>query len=441
MAFPSILPPEAAQVLNLNQQLQTYESLPAIQQKAIQTRSLQALFAWAHAHSPFWRERLDAVGWTRQAEPRETLGRLLPLTRADLQTHFDALSCAHAFAADSCFEAKTTGSTGQPVRALKHHASYNLRYHAFALRSTLWHQLNASKPLLRLGVRVEDGVAANWGMPEAWYFKTGPLILVRSLERDVTEMYTPIKQHRPSYLVANASVATALANYALQHDAHDRPRLAAILTTGETVNEQLRANCQAAFGAKLINRYSCEEIGWLALQCPKHDHLHVLNANIILEIVDANGQPCPPGQAGRVLVTALHSEAMPLIRYDIGDVAEWGEACDCGLQLPVIRRIWGREREFFRGPNGEPRYIALLSEDFLKIAPIRDMRLRYYNNPLLRYEIVCAAPLTSEQREALVTKIQRLLGFDCPVDIAEVPVINWGETDKRMSFAVMDQSW
>jgi len=441
MAFPFILLPEAARVLNLNQQLERYESLPAAQQDAIQTQSLQALFLWAHTHSVFWRDRLDAVGWTPEADTRQILARLPILKRADLQTHFDALVCAQAFPERTCVFAQTSGSTGQAVRVVKHEASYFLRYQAFALRCSLWHRLDVSKTLLKHGARVEDGIAPNWGPPEAWFFESGPLVLVRSIERDITDMYAPLKQHRPHYLSANASVAEALAKFALEHDAHDLPRMEAILLTGESVDEQLRTDCRAAFGAKIINRYSCEEIGWLALQCPKHEHLHVLSANILLEIVDADGKPCAPGQPGRVLITALHSEAMPLIRYDIGDVAEWGEACDCGIQLPVIRRIWGRQREFVRGPNGELRYIPLLAEDFLKIAPIRDMRLRVYNNPVLRFEIACNDALTSEQRVALVAEIHRSLGFECPVEIVEVPEINWGPTDKRLKFAVLDETW
>src|SRR5450830_985500 len=149
MAFPSILQPEVAQVLNLNQQLESYESLQPVQQDEIQTQSLQALFLWAHTHSAFWRDRLDAAGWAPEADTRQILGRLPILKRADVQTHFDALVCTHSFPANSCVLAQTTGSTGQPVRVVKHEASYGLLYHAFALRCTLWHRLDVSKAILR----------------------------------------------------------------------------------------------------------------------------------------------------------------------------------------------------------------------------------------------------------------------------------------------------
>lgn len=439
MNFPVILKADAAKLWHLNQQLHEFEHAPKVRQHAVQTRSLQNLLNWSHTHSAFWQERLKQLGWSNQNDPWATLRALAPLTRADLQEHTDKLSCAHALAADSCTWAQSTGSTGRPVRALKHAEPYSLRYLAYAWRSTLWHKIDVSKAIVKYSVRAQDSVVPNWGPPEAWFSQTGPAVIVRSMERNVSDMYAAIKQHYPAYLVANASVIEALTAHALKYDGQDLPRINAVLSTGEAVSSQMRADCQAAFGAKVINRYSCEEIGWLALQCPKHDHMHVLSANVILEIVDTNGQPCPIGQPGRVLVTALHSEAMPLIRYEIGDVAEWGEPCDCGINLPVIQRIWGREREFVRTPNGELRYVALLAEDFLEIAPIRDMRFRLYSNPLMRFEVVCDTELNAEQHKALVAKIHALLGFVCPVDIEQLMVINWGETDKRMAFAMVDE--
>lgn len=442
MTFPFILPAEAAQVWNLNQQLQGFERLPPDQQRDITERSLQALYHWAVEHSPFWRDQLQEAGGCAGADALDVLSRLPVLTRADVQAHGEAISCVQALPANSCSVAQSTGSTGRPVRVYKHNAPFRLRYLSFAWRCTQWHGLDVSRPILRHSVRVQDGMQPNWGPPEAWFAQTGPLILSRSIDRDVSEMYQPIVQHQPAYLVANASVAHALALHALEHHPHARPQLEAILSTGETVTDTLRTDCQRAFGARVINRYSCEEVGWLALQCPRHDHLHVLTANVHLEIVDAQGRPCGVGEPGRVLVTALHSEAMPLIRYDVGDIAEWGPPCDCGLSLPVLRRIWGREREFVRTPNGEYRYVAILAEEFAAIAPIRDMRFRYHpTNPLLRFEVVADAPLTPSQQAALRGKIGQILGFECPTDLIETAQINWGPTDKRLSFAVVNAPW
>ena len=441
MAFPNILIPEAAQVWHLNLQLAHYESLPPEHHRLIQSQSLRTLFAWAWTHSAFWKERLSKVGWIQGSDPWDVLGSLPSLTRTEVQDHFDALSCGKVLIPDSCIVARTTGSTGRPVETLKHKASYQLRYCAYALRGTVWHQLDTAQNILKYSVRVKDGRVENWGAPEAWFSKTGALIFCQSMGHDLSRMYDVLKTNRPGYVVADGAIAKALSGYALEHDP-DRPQVQAILTTGSAITTSIREECKHAFGAKVINRYSNEEVGWMAIQCPKHDHLHVMSSNVIIEIVDEAGRPSPPGQPGRLLVTALHSEAMPLIRYEVGDIAEWGKkSCDCGIQLPVISRIWGREREFFRTPTGALRYIVILAEAFLVIAPVKDMRFRYYTNPLLRFEVVCPIPLTPEQRHSLTGYVRSLLGFECPVEIEERSAIDWGESDKRIAFMVMDQPW
>jgi len=70
--------------------------------------------------------------------------------------------------------------------------------------------------------------------------------------------------------------------------------------------------------------------------------------------VDAAGEPVRPGVEGRVICTALLSEAQPLIRYEVGDAGVWAQArCACGRdQLPVLREIVGRLEDVVVAPDG-----------------------------------------------------------------------------------------
>lgn len=441
MSFPHIAPPDAAQVRWLNQQLQDFERWPLERQRRQQAESLAELFVGAERHSPLWRERLQAAGHGAGQDPWQTLARLPPLTRIDLQERFDDLSCAAAWPEGECSTAQTTGSTGRPVTTLRHTESFRLRYMALSRRCSEWHALDTRRPLMRATMHAQaDMLQPHWGVPEAWFGPTGPLVVTPSTQRDPSHMLALMRQHQAGYAVANASVLHALARHALaQAQAGEAPpQLHKMLSTGETVTPEVRAACRSAFGAEVVDRYSCEEIGWLALQCPQHEHLHVLSPNVVLEIVDDAGQPCAPGQPGRVLVTALHSHALPLIRYEIGDMAQWGPACDCGLAYPVIGRLWGRQREFITLPDGTSHYVMVIAHDFLEIAPIRDMRFRLYRDPLLRMEVQAALPLGEAQRGALVQQMRRMVGFDCPCEIVQLPAIAWGPTDKRLSFASVD---
>src|SRR3546814_3878705 len=91
------------------------------------------------------------------------------------------------------------------------------------------------------------------------------------------------------------------------------------MTVGETVSAKARGLVQRAWGVPLKDSYSCEEAGYLTMQCPDHEVYHVQSENVLLEVVDDDGRPCGPGETGRVLITSLHNFATPLIRYELGD--------------------------------------------------------------------------------------------------------------------------
>lgn len=98
-------------------------------------------------------------------------------------------------------------------------------------------------------------------------------------------------EQKPAYLKCSPHVAAELDQQAL--DQGLALPLRQIIAQSERVAPRQRALCLQAFGARIIDRYSCEETGWIALQCPEHDHLHALSATTLVEIVNDHGQPCP----------------------------------------------------------------------------------------------------------------------------------------------------
>jgi phenylacetate-CoA ligase len=81
----------------------------------------------------------------------------------------------------------------------------------------------------------------------------------------------------------------------------------------------------------------------LAQECPGAERHHLNQATFVFEALDRDRDaPAAPGQPGRIVVTDLWSQAMPLIRYDLGDLAVIEEQCSCGLPGPVFTRLEGR---------------------------------------------------------------------------------------------------
>lgn len=431
--FPFIPHPLAAQVLEVARQLRRFERLPPGEQAQIQARQCLSLLRHAHAWSPFWRERLTAAGFDPAGDDLRFLATLPPLQRQDLQTHFGALRARLPGQEEGDFSVATTsGSTGQPVRVEKQHLLYGMLYEAISLIDCEWHGRDPSRTLAVLGIGVQDTIAPDWGgiFPQLGYHGRG---VGRGLSTHSMASHLEwLQTHRPSYLKCSPMAAAELARMAL--DAGLQLPIRQIMSQSERVLPHHRHLCREAFGAEIKDRYSCEETGWLALQCPRHEHLHVMSGTTLLEIVDEQGRPCGVGQPGRVLITSLHSYAMPIIRYELGDMAEWGPPCDCGMTLPVLGRLRGRTRHQLYLPSGERRPMPVIGDDIGKVEAVQEFQVRQYRGGEL--EILCrtSRPLSPAEREHIAAILHTDVTAALPVFVREVPAIDRGSSGKREEF-------
>ena len=113
------------------------------------------------------------------------------------------------------------------------------------------------------------------------------------------------------------------------------------------------------------NMYGTTETGVIAITCP-YGHMHILQNNIYVEILDKFGVPSN-GEVGSVILTSLKNTAMPLIRYQIGDRAKFLDIkCPCGCDLQVIELLAGRECDYIYC-DGNKKPVYLLSSAVEKV--------------------------------------------------------------------------
>ena len=135
----------------------------------------------------------------------------------------------------------------------------------------------------------------------------------------LTAALAMLQKYRPALIVGYPSVLFALARHQLETGATRGavlPRY--ILSTGEVLYEFQRRTIESAFGARVVEEYGSQELGVIASEADAGDWL-VNWQHLIVEILRA-GRPARPGEIGEVVVTNLHSGAMPFIRYATGDV-------------------------------------------------------------------------------------------------------------------------
>ena len=134
-----------------------------------------------------------------------------------------------------------------------------------------------------------------------------------------------------------------------------------VMMGGESVSPAVRQHVARAFRAVVRSSYGTSEFLPIAWECA-HGQLHVNADWVLLEPVDEQQRPVPPGQrSDTVLLTNLVNTVQPLIRYDLGDRITWhGSGCACGSALPVIE-VLGRHDDVMHVPACQSgRTVALL---------------------------------------------------------------------------------
>jgi phenylacetate-CoA ligase len=407
IAWPAVPAPNAATVLSVLHQLEQTQWLSPEALQSHQLQQLDRLLRHAYATVNWYRRC-----WAGLYEPNakltyERLASLPLLTRRALQDGYEELRSERTPEAHGQpVEQRTSGSTGVPVRFLTTPLS-GLFWNAFTLRDHLWHSRDFGKKLAVIRRESEKGRALNWGAATAGVVATGPSV-GNSIRADAATLLDWLQAEQPGYLFSYPSLITELARLSLSRSVR-LPGLVEVRTLAESLGADVRALCHDAWGVPLTDLYSATEAGYLALQCPSHEHYHVQAEGVLLEVLDDAGAPCGPGQVGRVVVTSLHNFAMPLVRYDIGDYAQVGAPCDCGRGLPVLTRILGRVRNTLVTADGKRYWPVFGTRALMNSAPVQQYQFVQKTPQRIDARVVVAAPLTHDQelqfRERVISQL------------------------------------
>lgn len=439
--WPPIPGSYAARLLT---QLLFLEKSQWLSEEALEARQLKQLASLANhsfRHVPYYAERLERAGFRPGGTfKREMLEQLAPLTRRELQTVGDAIFASELPVGHGKPTTRmTTGSTGAPVTVRGTDVT-DFFWRALTIRDHLWHRRDFSQPLAAIRFTRDPEAAApsgarrsDWGPATRGVVPTGPGALL-SIASSVDEQVAWLRHIDPAYVMAYPSALAAVVDV-LGEGRVPLPGLRQVRTFGEVVEPQLRESVRHVLGVPLIDTYSSQEVGYLALQCPDHEHYHVQAERLLVEVLDEEGRPCEAGQVGRVVVTDLHNFASPLLRYEIGDYAKLGGPCDCGRGLPVLTQILGRERNMLQLPDGERRWPSfgqgVRPED---LPPFFQVQLVQRSLEEIEVLVVRPDPLTAEEQQQATRYLQQTLDHPFRFDFRHVDEIARGPGGKFEDF-------
>jgi phenylacetate-CoA ligase len=142
---------------------------------------------------------------------------------------------------------------------------------------------------------------------------------------------------------------------------------------GGLASPTMASRIAAGFGCRFADKYGASEFGAVASTCGRSPGMHLFEDLFIVELL-RGGQPVPPGEVGRLVLTDLVNTAMPLIRYDVGDVGRLHTGpCPCGRKTPRLE-VLGRAQEVLASPDG-PITPSTVADTFFKDPAIANFRL------------------------------------------------------------------
>lgn len=171
-------------------------------------------------------------------------------------------------------------------------------------------------------------------------------------DEKLADIWEKMREFEPVWMNLQPSMAMLLCRVIEKYQLEYIPSLRYVETTGEMLFPYMRQYIKDILHVVVADQYGCNELNSLAFECP-NGHLHCMEKNAVIEILDEKGHRLSDGQEGEIFVTTLNNYAMPLIRYRIGDRGRIiSEKCTCGDKGRILELTTGRSNDLVLDRDG-----------------------------------------------------------------------------------------
>ncbi|MCM2374829.1 phenylacetate--CoA ligase family protein [Aporhodopirellula aestuarii] len=391
----------------------------------LQRTRLVSLIDFCSQHSLYYRDLWSDAG-VRPADIQSAsdLPKLPLTTRETMRDHSARIRTE--ITGQASVSKSTGGSSGTPLRftidteANDRRVAAALRGYAMAgggvgtKQVHIWGGAFADQSRLR---------AAKEYVYSRWLYRRCMLNSFHLSDSNAEGFIHQINRLRPQVIVAYTNPIDMLSRIILERGVQvHQPR--AIITGAEKLYDHQRERIEAAFHSPVFETYGSREFTLIGAECPEHAGLHLTSENLIVEVVNEDGQPTPSGEEGNIAVTDLWNRSTPFVRYLIGDRAVAGTVnCPCGRGLPMLRKVVGRRLDMLHTADGRHlpgEYFPHLMKDF---AAVRQFQVVQPTAEEVVVKVVVDGSWSAEQAKRLRTLVREGVGDTTTLRIDEVQSI------------------
>ncbi len=227
-----------------------------------------------------------------------------------------------------------------------------------------------------------------------------------------------LQTRKVSYYSGYPSGLYLLATYLLDNGIHLRCPPRVVFTGAETVLPHQRVAIEKALDTEVADQYgSAESVGNIS-ECRRH----LYHVDMEFGVIEFEPSPNLSTPQRRVIATGLHNLAMPLIRYETGDMVTMGDQpCRCGRQASVIEQVDGRIESYIVTPDG--RQLGRLDHLFKDSHAILEAQLLQDRVDHVLVKVVKAQGYDQEVERKFLAEMRAYMGSQIQVEIQYVDEI------------------
>ena len=388
---------------------------PSVERKALdrfRNRQLRRLIRHAYTSVPHYRDLLDRHG-IRPEDIRsvDDLAAVPVTSRREFQARAVRDVVARDVDPARLIVRRTSGRSGQPLSIRRTWFEERLLgvFRWRALHAMGWRPTDRQAEIEEVGPthphdrqfvhRALQGIGL-WRQAriDALQAPEGIRLALRAFGPDIVTGYAGALT-RVAQTMSDADRATLRVRFAATHS--------------EVLTPQMRQQIATGFAAPVYEIYDCNECNVIAWECVGSGALHVCDDAVVVEIL-VDGRPVAPGERGEVVVTSLHSFAMPIIRYRLGDVVTRGSTtCSCGQPFSTLHRIEGRMADYFPLPGGRLLHPYEIVAIVGNATPwLREYQLTQEREDLVVLHVVPWRVPSAPELDDLHARVARIIGGD-----------------------------
>lgn len=379
------------------------------QLREYQNQRLRYMIRHCYDTVPFYRDQFDSLRIKpddiRKVEDLE----LLPiLTKQIVRANRDKL-LSTKFKKTSVVVLSTSGTTGAGMSLYKQKSTISFQWavwwrfrRRFGLQLRHKHANFGGKQIVPLSQNTAPFWRYNLPLHQTYFSE------YHITDENLPYYFDHLNRHKYVYYCGYPSVINLLAEFMLKRNLtlSNGPKI--IATGSETLLPSQARLIQDVFGCPVVDQYGAAELVCNMSQCPQGVYHEDMELGIIeRQILEEHSG----GTSARVIATGLIDEAMPLLRYDIGDVITFSDLktrCSCGRESPTARYIDGRIESCILTPDG--RRIGRLARVFADMVRVYESQIIQENIDRLRVLVVKADGYSNRDEKFFEQKIRDIVG-------------------------------